>query len=490
MSTFVVEPGTRLAGRYHLLERVSEVSGCTLWKAVDEPLARPVAVRTFRDDFPRVREVVLAARAASRVTDSRLAQVFDADDMLEHPYVVSEWIAGDRLVDLLANGPLEPERAAALIGDAAEALAAAHTADLAHLRLRPSCLLWTKGGTIKITGLGVDAAVRDVAVTEDPEVVDARGLGALLYAALTAHWPGPETSALPPAPRSDGHPCSTRQVRAGVPTMLDAIVERALRQQTPRGLPPLTSPAAVAEALAEIPRPAPLPPPAAAPASPDDSASPTLSVQPAVPSYIPAPARGGSSVGRTLMLSLVVVLFMAAIGLGGWQLGRVFGDRAGSPGPSAASSRPGAPTHASALPVSGVTAYDPMGDNQEHNDEASNATDDDPQTVWKTDSYNSAALGNLKPGVGLMLDMGKAVSVRNVGLDMVGQGASLELHVGDQPDISAMPEAASVSGAGQHVELRPDKPVKGRYLLLWVTELPQTSEGYRAEVTNVVVRGT
>ncbi len=51
MST--VEPGTRLADRFRLEDRVNESSGATLWKAIDEVLARPVAVHTFAPDFER-----------------------------------------------------------------------------------------------------------------------------------------------------------------------------------------------------------------------------------------------------------------------------------------------------------------------------------------------------------------------------------------------------------------------------------------------------
>ena len=71
MSTSIIEPGTRLAGRYRLEERVSESAGSTMWKATDEILARAVSVRTFEPDFPRAAEVVTAARTASRLTHPR-----------------------------------------------------------------------------------------------------------------------------------------------------------------------------------------------------------------------------------------------------------------------------------------------------------------------------------------------------------------------------------------------------------------------------------
>ncbi|GAB3880125.1 hypothetical protein GCM10027612_07080 [Microbispora bryophytorum subsp. camponoti] len=199
MSMSTVEPGTRLANRFRLEDRVHESGGATLWKALDEILARPVAVHTFTPDFPRVQEVVTAARLASRLTDPRLTQVFDAADEDGTAYVVSEWVSGDSLLDLLESGPVEPERGAALVAEAAEALAHAYTAGLTHLHLTPGRLVWTSGGTVKLLGLAVDAAILDLS-SEEPAREDAEGLGRLLYAVLTGHWPGDSDCGLPPRP--------------------------------------------------------------------------------------------------------------------------------------------------------------------------------------------------------------------------------------------------------------------------------------------------
>ncbi|MFC0040577.1 protein kinase family protein, partial [Actinomadura rayongensis] len=251
MSTSVIEPGARLAGRYRLEERIA-AGGSTLWKAKDEILARAVAVRTFDDEFPRVREVVTSARAASRLTDPRLTQVFDADDSGENAYVVSEWVAGETLEQMLLKAPLEPGRAATLLYEAAEAVAAAHAAGLAHLCLTPRDLVWTTGGTVKILGVATDAVLGD-RYADDPGAQDARGLGAMLYAALTAHWPGdPEQSALPAAPRSGDVVQAPRLVQAGIPQPVDAIVCRCLGVEAAGR--PLTSPADVAAALRGVPR--------------------------------------------------------------------------------------------------------------------------------------------------------------------------------------------------------------------------------------------
>ena len=114
MSTYTSEPGTRLAGRYRLVDQVSSGTGWTYWKATDETLARSVTVLTFATGFPRVAETVTAARAASRLGDPRFSQVFDVEDGEELAYVVLEWVAAESLLDMLSEGPLDPARAAAI----------------------------------------------------------------------------------------------------------------------------------------------------------------------------------------------------------------------------------------------------------------------------------------------------------------------------------------------------------------------------------------
>src|SRR5271169_6670379 len=196
MSTYTSEPGTRLAGRYRLVDQVGAGAGWTYWKATDETLARFVTVLTFAAGFPRVAETVTAARAASRLGDPRFSQVFDVEDADELAYVVLEWVVGESLLDMLSEGPLDPPRAAALMVEAARAIANAHDGGLAHLRLDPACLHWTPGGGVKIAGLGIDAALVGPDLTaaedgaDDPELIDTRDLARLLYAALTGYWPG------------------------------------------------------------------------------------------------------------------------------------------------------------------------------------------------------------------------------------------------------------------------------------------------------------
>src|SRR5512146_1921729 len=270
MAAVEIPPGTHsttslLGGRFRLDERISldeqvsgpcgsswEARGLSLWKATDSLLGRPVTIYLLPRGIPVPRPVVEAVQSAAKVTDARIAKVYDTDFNPQCPYVVTEWTPGTHLEDLLLSGLPTPALAAAMIADAADAIAVAHRAGRPHLRLTPRALRWHPGSGLKITGFGIDAALcgpLDPGVA-NPMAADTMALARMLYALLTGYWPGHEppgagSTGLPPAPRYKGQVCTPRQVRAGVPAALDAITYRALqglaadaplRAQTPAGL--------------------------------------------------------------------------------------------------------------------------------------------------------------------------------------------------------------------------------------------------------------
>src|ERR1022692_2710216 len=264
MTTYTSEPGTRLGGRYRLEDRIAAGSGWAAWKAIDETLARAVTVFTFAPGFPRVVEVVTAARAASRLTDPRLAQVFDVEEDGDHAYIVMEWAAGETLGDQLSQGPLEPFKAARMIAEAAAALSSAHAAGVAHICLSPGSVRWSQTGEVKVVGLGIDAALSG-ASADEPVLCDTQGLGRLLYAALTGYWPGPDYPSLPSAPVAGGEPCSPRQVVAGIPPVLSDLTCRAMQLRSSTADQYLTNPGELGRALLATLPPAPMPAAAAPP---------------------------------------------------------------------------------------------------------------------------------------------------------------------------------------------------------------------------------
>jgi serine/threonine protein kinase len=242
-----------LGGRFRLEERISAAGRAAVWKATDELLGRPVTVHMLPRGVEVPAGMIEALQAAARVNDPRLATIYDTDLGVDGPYIVSEWTPGTHLEDLVLSGLPSPALAAAMIADAADALAVAHAAGRPHLCLGPQSLRWDNATGLKISGLGIDAALAGAAA-DDPGAADTAALARMLYALLTGFWPGSEATAIPPAPRHGGRIYTPRQVRAGVPGVLDVITRRALQ------LPPGASqagltPAGLASVLRSVQRP-------------------------------------------------------------------------------------------------------------------------------------------------------------------------------------------------------------------------------------------
>jgi hypothetical protein len=492
-------PGDVLAGRYRieagLPPRPGDPPDVGRWAAVDDVLARPVEVLLLLASgrrAARARGVLDAAAAAGSVPSPVLVQVYDAavEDVpaerygrpsgeVDVAYVVTEAPAAVPLAEVVRDAPLDPDAALALGLAGAEALAAAHARGVVHGSVSPVTALLDEGGSLRLDGTGVAAALHRRSGTPADDV---RALAGVVYAALTARWPLdepaadedgdlPAASGLPPAPRRAGALCSPRQVRAGVPRHLDAALVRALDPagtvRTAPDLLRLLERAAAADAAARPPVPR----------------APRVRV-PRVPARL---ARYGG-----LAATAAVV---AVVGLVGYSSGREFGavqgerselealvDSTPSPVPGDASG-PGARIDLAA-PGTAVTAFDPPpGDGGENSAAVPNAVDGDPGTAWETEVYETSRFGGLKPGVGLLVDLGSPTAVEQVELAL-SPGTDVELRVGDQPvpDVDGYAVVAAETGTGAVARLVPEFPVTARFVLVWFTRLPVDGDGFRGSV--------
>jgi hypothetical protein len=144
------------------------------------------------------------------------------------------------------------------------------------------------------------------------------------------------------------------------------------------------------------------------------------------------------------------------------------------------------------LTVTSVAAFGPGGTADGNNPQnVAQAVAGDPAAPWHTDWYASPDFFDMAPGTGLLLDMGRTVTVTSVDVSLGGEpGASLQLRAGREPTLAGLPRVAGVSGAGGTVRLRPSAPVQARYVLIWFTNLPPDPAGtYQASVYRVVVQG-
>ncbi|MCR1785446.1 hypothetical protein KVF89_23110 [Nocardioides carbamazepini] len=214
--------GDVLAGRYRLIDLLSESGGGRFWRAHDGILERFVALHVIAHDDARAHALVEAARTSAQVLDPRILRVLDAEEEDGRCFVVNEWGTGISLDILVTHdGPLAPRNAAWLVADVADALARAHAAGVTHGRLNPENVLIDRYGAVRIIGMCVDAALHGLSPGDVQG--DLEDLGGLLHCALTATWPGPSGSIVPAAPRENDTTLSPRQVVAGVPQPLDVL---------------------------------------------------------------------------------------------------------------------------------------------------------------------------------------------------------------------------------------------------------------------------
>ncbi len=144
------------------------------------------------------------------------------------------------------------------------------------------------------------------------------------------------------------------------------------------------------------------------------------------------------------------------------------------------------------LAIAAVADHDPLGGGDEHPEDIDRIADGDPGTAWDTEGYETADLGGLKSGVGLLVDLGAVQDVAAVELDLVLDGVDLTVTVSEERPAGDPTESGTVLGtaadAGGTVEVA-GGPVAGRWVAVWFTSLADDGRRHRAEVAEVRVLG-
>jgi serine/threonine protein kinase len=484
-----------LAERYELSEQVATGGMTSVWRGHDRVLGRDVVVKVLHPELAadpsfRARFHEEAVNAA-RLTHPNIVALYDTGEQGAVAYIVMELVNGPTLREALGrHGPLPPSRAARLALEVAAALDYAHQAGVCHGSLKPGNILLADDGTVKVG----DFSIARAATEEDPgrtgevlradgflapEVVsgddadgraDVYGLGACLYEMLTGRVPGADpSSTIPP-----------RALRAGVSRDLDTIVRQSMasdpddRFQTVQAMAAALSRSASGPDSAPVGQLLPVPPPPTGPEA--------------------TPSRGflrheGRLLGWVLALvAVAAVLVAVGLTLAKDDLGNLFG------GDDPTSSSRNTPTTAAATAIRGVqgAAYDPRGDGSEHDEDAPNAVDGNPTTVWETDRYKRADLGGLKPGVGFVLSLDTPKQARQLRLSLTAPGADFIVYGTNEATVPS-----SIESGWQQLQTREDAArdlnmkLSGgpqRHYLVWFTNLPPDGGGYRIGIAEAGLR--
>jgi eukaryotic-like serine/threonine-protein kinase len=163
--------GSVLSGRYRLLSLLGTGASANVYLAQDLTLERQVAVKILQPslvtDESFLKRFRAEARAVAALNHPNVLRVFDWGEENAVPYLVTEYLPGGSLKDILDQGlTLSVEQAAAVGSEAAAGLAYAHARGLVHRDIKPANLLFDEEGRARITDFGVARALAEASWTE------------------------------------------------------------------------------------------------------------------------------------------------------------------------------------------------------------------------------------------------------------------------------------------------------------------------------------
>lgn len=318
-----------LGGRYRLEQQIGAGGMSVVWRAHDELLGRPVAVKVLSGGYRAAAspsDAILAeAQAAARLRHPNVTNVYDygestGEDGSRVPYVVMELLCGLSLADRLMSGPLPPNMALRVCAEVAAALAAAHENNVVHRDVKPGNIMLTSTGA-KVFDFGIAAPAGQPDATDPagrimgtpayvaperllggtvvPET-DVYSLGLLLFRLLTGEQGRPPDDAFAdPAPLPPV---------AGVPPEVAAVYEACV-DTDPRRRPTAGEAAAFLAAAAGVPLPVGPAPRSAAPPALDEDTEQTLATRP------PMRRRTAQGLGFAMAVGVMALLLLVIVDL-------------------------------------------------------------------------------------------------------------------------------------------------------------------------------
>lgn len=144
---------------YHLLGQIGEGGMGVVYVAEDTRFGRRVAIKiphAGKDERHYRSRFLKEARAVSRLNHRNIATVYDMGETDDgRPYIVMELVSGQTLGDVLAGPGLSVARAVEVIREVAEALAEAHSHHIIHRDVKPSNVIISDKGEVKVLDFGL-----------------------------------------------------------------------------------------------------------------------------------------------------------------------------------------------------------------------------------------------------------------------------------------------------------------------------------------------
>jgi len=190
-------PGSILAGRFRLDERIGAGGMSSVYRATDQALGRPVAIKIFRrdaavaSDLRREREEI---RTIAALNHPAIVTLFDAvadrEPSTQDVFLVMQLVEGENLADRLRRGPLMDGQPALIGAAIAEALAYVHARGIIHRDVKPGNILLpggdSTGPVAMLTDFGIARIVDGARLTATDTVL---GTASYLSPEQARGWP-------------------------------------------------------------------------------------------------------------------------------------------------------------------------------------------------------------------------------------------------------------------------------------------------------------
>jgi eukaryotic-like serine/threonine-protein kinase len=243
--------------RYRIVRPLGAGGMAEVYLAHDHVLERDVALKVmsgrYADDEEFVERFKREAQSAAVLSHPNIVSIYDRGESEDGTYYIAmEYLCGGTLKDrIMKRGALPPRTAAAVALQIAEALHAAHEAEVVHRDIKPHNVLVTEAGNVKVGDFGIARAASSSTMTRTGSILgtahyispeqamgepvgpqsDLYSLGVVLYEMLTGTLPyDAETSIGIAMKHVNGHLVPPKELNPEIPQGINAIVTRLLEK--------------------------------------------------------------------------------------------------------------------------------------------------------------------------------------------------------------------------------------------------------------------
>ncbi len=149
-----------ILGEYIVQDQVGRGGMGTVYRAIHRRMKRTVAIKVLRRDIPDAdflsKRFLREVEVAARLCHPNIVMAYDAGEQNGVSFLVSEFIEGQNLGDLVRQyGPLSLPLAVDVVQQTARALQYAHGEGVIHRDIKPSNLLLDDSGNVKLLDVGL-----------------------------------------------------------------------------------------------------------------------------------------------------------------------------------------------------------------------------------------------------------------------------------------------------------------------------------------------